>query len=164
MKRLILLLLLGSFVGCQTEVKEIKFDDMAGRVSGRYVVNSYVINGDTVYSSSGTNKIKAEEFYIYLTRIKSDSLQMSLHFKETGATSSPTFIKYIGVNETNGVFQLSLPGNASSDYEGTITDNTFSERTGLGVGGFLIKPPIPLPVTDDPALKGVFISAVRSGN
>jgi hypothetical protein len=68
------------------------------------------------------------------------------------------------VNETNGVFQLSLPGNASSDYEGTITDNTFSERTGLGVGGFLIKPPIPLPVTDDPALKGVFISAVRSGN
>ena len=59
MKRMILLLLLGSCVGCQTEVKEIQFDDVAGRVSGQYVVNSYVINGDTLYSSSSINKIKA---------------------------------------------------------------------------------------------------------
>ncbi len=162
MKRLILLLLLGSCIGCQTEIKKIKFDDVAGRASGLYVVNLYVINGDTLYSSSGINKINAKEFYIDLGRQKSDSLQMSIRFKEIGATSSSNFIKYVGVSETNGMFQLSLPGIASSDYEGTITNQIFRERTRLGKGGgFLIKPPIPFPTTSDPALEGVLIVAEK---
>lgn len=163
MKRLILLLLLGSCIGCQMEVKQIKFDDVAGRASGRYVVNSYVINGDTLYSNSGINKINAQEFYIDLGRKKPDSLQMSIHFREIGATSSANFIKYVGVSETNAVFRLALPTGAPSGYKGSITNNTFYERTGLP-GGFLLKPPIPLPTPSDPALEGIFITAIRNGN
>lgn len=156
MKKSILLLLLGIFVGCK---QGMMIDDMAARLSGLYVVKSYVVNGDTLFVSAGVNKIDVKEFYIYVDRKASDSLYISTSFKKIDSNGSSRFIRDVGIKESNGLFQLS----DSSDYEGSITNQIFHERTRLGKGGgFLILPSSsPLPTTSDPALEGVFIVAEK---
>ena len=153
---MILLSFLGSCIGCR---QGMMIDDTAARLSGQYVVQSYVVNGDTLFVSAGVNKIDVKEFYIFIDRKVPDSVYISTSFKRIGATHGVRFTKDVGVREVNGVFQLS----ASPDYEGSIANHTFYERSGIGKGGgAIINPPSPFPVTSDPTLEGVFIIAKKA--
>lgn len=158
MKKWILLLLLGSCLGCK---QRMMFDDMAARLSGQYVVESYIINGDTLYARGRINKIDIKEFFIYIDRKAPDSLYIVTSYKFIGEKDNNTrFTRNAGVKEVNGSFQLSN----SSGYESSITDHTFHERTGLGKGAdiIIIPPSFAIPTTSDPDLEGFFITAHKA--
>jgi hypothetical protein len=160
MTKLLLPLLSLSFLACQPN--EPVYTDVAARAAGRYVVQSYVINGDTLYSSRGINKIGISEFYVIVDRKNPDSVRVGSVYKKTGDAGSVTSIKDVGVSEINGAFQLSARPTATSIYESRITANSFYERTAKGGFGIIIIPPgysIKTPI--DPTLEGVIISAQK---
>lgn len=156
------LLLLLSFIGLLSCQPEDQPNDVAARASGRFAVQSYVVNGDTLYTSTGVNKINVREFYIVVDRKTPDSVRVGSVYIKIGEGGSHTHIKDVGVRETNGTFQLSYLPTVSSDYESSIDGNAFYERSGLGKGGIIIlSPPYILKSPTNPALEGVFISAKK---
>lgn len=159
MKNFLLLLPFLGLWGCeQTE----KPTDVAARASGRFAVQSYVVNGDTLYTSRGVNKIGVSEFYIIVDRKKPDSVRVGSVYKQTGAAGSFTHIKDVGVSETSVGFQLSAQTGAVSIYECRIEGNTFYERAVRGGPGVLVVPPsYVFKRPTDPALEGIVITAQR---
>jgi hypothetical protein len=134
---------------------------VAARASGRYTVQFYVLNGDTLYTSKGINKIGVSEFYVVVDRKGPDSVRVGSIYKKIGDAGSFNHIKDVGVSETNGTFQLSVLVG-SSTYESRIEGSNFYERTTRGGPGVFIFPPSYLftsPV--NPALEGVVISAKK---
>jgi hypothetical protein len=157
MKSLILLLPFLVFFACKP--REIP-NDVAARASGKYIVQSYTVNGDTLYTSNGINKIGIKEFYISVGRTKPDSLQVVTFCKNNGDTGASLF-KYVGVSEVNGGFRLTAP-TTSSAYESSITDNVFYERMAIGGGAYLmVLPGYSLKSPNSPAVEGVIISAEK---
>lgn len=160
MTKLFLPLLFLSFLAC--EPKENVPNDVAARASGRFAVQTYILNGDTLYTSKGINKIGVSEFYIIVDRKKSDSVRVGSVYKKTGDPGSITHIKDVGVSESNGVFQLSAELRTPSLYESTITANTFYERSVKGGPGVLVVPAgYSLKTPNDPTQEGVIISAQK---
>ncbi len=158
MNKLIILSFIG-LVSCQPDDLP---NDVAARAAGRFAVQSYVVNGDTLYTSMGINKIGVSEFYIIVDRKKPDSVRVGSAYKKIGDAGIVMSIKDVGVSETNGTFQLTAPPTVSSDYESSIDGNTFYEHTGLGNGGVIVFPlSYVLKKPNDPALEGVFISAKK---
>ena len=157
------LLLFLSFIGLLSCQPEDQPTDVAARASGRFAVQSYVVNGDTLYTSSGINKIGVSEFFIAVDRKKPDSVRVGSVYKKIGDAGSIDFAKVVGVRETNGTFQLVAPSTVSSAYESSIDGNSFYERTSLGKGGGIIvlAPSYVLKKPIDPAQEGVFISAKK---
>ena len=158
MKKLILLLSVLGFLSCQR--KEDIPNDVAARASGQYAVQSYVVNGDTLYTSKGINKIGVSEFYIVVDRKKPDSVRVGSFYKKTGEAGLISITKDVGVSETNGTFQLSSRISAPAIYESRITDNAFYERT-VGNGVFVLPPAYVLKTPPNPALEGIIISAQK---
>ena len=160
MVKLLLPLMLLSFLACQP--KESVPNDVAARASGRYTVQTYILNGDTLYSAEGVNKIGVSEFYIIVSRKNSDSLRVGSVYKKMGDIGSITFIKDVGVSESNGVFQLSTKIKSPALYESRITTNTFYERSVKGGPGVVVIPTgYSFKTPSDPTQEGVIISAQK---
>ena len=155
------LLLSVSFLGglsCQPE--EEPFTDVAARAAGQYQIQAYVLNGDTLYTSTGVNKIGVSEFYIVLGRIKPDSVRISTVYRKQGEPGIINLLKTAGVREVNGTFQLSTYSGTSSRYEGRIQGASLYERT-LGGGPVVVPTTYTWQKPNDPALEGIIISAQK---
>ena len=160
MKKMLLLLSLLSVVACKP--KEDIPNDAGARASGRYIVLSYSINGDTLYTNKGVNKIGVSSFYITVSRRKADSVQVLSTYRKIIDDGSINHIKYATVNEANGILHLSLSDLPLSIYESRIEGDTLYEKTALGGPGIGIVPPgYSLKNPSDPALKGILILAKR---
>lgn len=132
MKKQLLLLFSIGFLGCQPKDEPL---DVAGRVSGAYAVQFYIVDGDTLYSINGKNKLGVNNFYVSVGRKASDTLAI------TYARNVPnSFVVDIGilpitgtrivhVDEVNGIFQLSGGVGPNFIYESSIDGNKFYERT-----------------------------------
>ncbi|GAB3755970.1 hypothetical protein GCM10028817_25030 [Spirosoma pomorum] len=137
-------------------------NDVAARASGRYTVLTYCINGDTLYSSKGVNKISVSEFYIVVDRKKSDSVRVGSAYKRNGDVGVAIHIKDVGVSESNGVFQLSAGSRAPALYESKITANTFYERSVNGAPGVVVVPlGYSFKTPSNPSQEGIIISAQK---
>jgi hypothetical protein len=160
MAKLLVPLLFLSLLACQP--KESVPTDVAARASGRYTVQTYSINGDTLYSSKGVNKIGVSEFYLIVDREKSDSVRVGSVYKKNGDAGVTIHTKDVGVSESNGVFQLATGSRAPARYEGSITTNTFYERSVNGAPGVVVVPPgYSFKTPGNPSQEGVIISALK---
>jgi hypothetical protein len=158
MAKLLLPLVLLSCLACQP--KESVPNDVAARASGRFEVQTYVINGDTLYSNQGVNKIGVSEFYVLVDRKKSDSVRVGVVHKKIGDAGVTTHIKDVGVSERNGVFQLSAGYRTPAFYESEITTTTFFERSvNSGSSIFIVPLGYSIKKPNDPAQEGIIISA-----
>lgn len=156
MKKLLLLLSFISLLSCQP--KENVPTDVAARASGKYIVHDYVVYGDTLYSTKGINKIGVSEFYIVVDRKKPDSVRVGSIYRKNGDPGVTVLIKDVGVQETNGTFQLTVQTIAPASYESRITENVFYERS-VRTGSIVLPPSYVLKSPANPALAGVIISA-----
>ena len=160
MTKLLLPLLSLIFLACQPN--ETVYTDMAARASGRYIVQSYVINGDTLYSNKGINKIGISEFYIIVDRKESDSVRVGSAYKKIGDAGVITHIKDLGISETNGVFQLSAGLTGPALYESKIAADSFYERSVNGAPGVVVVPiGYSFKTPNNPSQEGVIISAQK---
>ncbi|QDK81016.1 hypothetical protein EXU85_21325 [Spirosoma sp. KCTC 42546] len=158
MGKLLLLLCFSGFLSCQP--KDTTPNDVAARAAGKYVIQSYVLNGDTLYTSKGINKLGVSEFYIIVDRKGPDSVRIGSVYKTIGEAGSQIHIKDVGVSETNGSFQLTAATSAPQLYECRIEGNAFYERSVRGGPGIFVVPPgYTLKTPADPALEGVIIAA-----
>ena len=130
--RKLLLLSCTVFLGCQPKNEP---SDVATRASGLYAVQSYIVDGDTLYSANGTNKIGASNFYIGVSRKASDTVLVSY-----GRNANSLYIsnsnnlplggaRVVRVDEVNGNFRFSNGTPPPFVYESTIDGNRFYERT-----------------------------------
>lgn len=158
MNKLLLLLPFIGLFSCQP--KENLPTDVAARASGRYAVQYYVLNGDTLYTSKGINRIGVSEFCIVVDRKGPDSVRVGSVYKDKAGSFN--HIKDVGVREMNGTFQLSAPTAAPAFYESRIEGNAFYERTARGGPSLFVLPPsYSLNSPANPALEGVSISAQK---
>ena len=155
------LLLSVSFLGCLAcQPKEEVFTDPAARAAGQYQIQAYVINGDTLYTNTGVNKIGVSEFSIVLGRIKPDSVRLATVYRKQGEPGRINLLKTVAINEVNGTFQLSTNTITSSRYEGRIQGASLYERT-LGGGAVVVPATYTWRKPNDPALEGIIISAQK---
>ncbi|AKD54590.1 hypothetical protein [Spirosoma radiotolerans] len=132
MNKLFLLLALTGLFSCQPEDQPA---DVAARASGAYVIQSYVVNGDTVYSTSGINKLGVSNFSIRVGRKASDTV--AVEYAQNRSTlpvanfsNIPvTGTRIVYIEEKGGKFQLSSYEKAPFVYESSIDGNRFYERT-----------------------------------
>jgi hypothetical protein len=132
MNKLLLLLLLIGLVSCQPKDQP---SDVAARASGAYAVRSFVVDGDTLYSTSGKNKLGISNFYIGISRKASDTVAVSY------AKNVPNSfvldigivpvggIRIVSIAEVSGKFRLFNGTKAPFVYESSIDGNRFYERT-----------------------------------
>ncbi len=132
MRRILLLLAFTSFFGCQPKNEP---SDVAARASGTYTVQLYVVDGDTLYSTSSKNKLGVSSFYIGVNRKASDTVIVSYGRNASSLyVSNPNNLPLSGervvrVDEMNGNFRLSNGTRPPFVYESTIEGNRFYERT-----------------------------------
>lgn len=158
MNKLLSLLLLGFLASCE---RKNPIDDTAARASGRYAIQSYVVNGDTLYKSRGINRLGASEFYVIIDRKGPDSVRIGSVYKTTGDMRSQTHIKDAGISETNGVFTLKSAVSTQL-YEGRIEGGTFFEKSAWGGPSiFVIPPSYTFESSTNPALQGISITAQK---
>ena len=124
MNKLLILLAFSGLFGCQPKEQP---SDVAARASGRYPVNFYVVDRDTLLSSTGINKLGLTNYYIEVSRVGPDSVRVMTNYTKNGLSCGMG--KDVRIREVNGVFQLSANVNAPSVYEGRIEGQTFYERT-----------------------------------
>lgn len=155
MNKLLLFLSFIGLVSCQSNDQP---SDVAARASGKFIVQAYVVNGDTLYTSKGINKIGVSDFYIQVDRKVPDSVRVGIFYTKNGF--NPTIaIRDVGVSETNGTFQLTTKTDPLSAYEGRIEGNTFFERTvGSAILVWLADSPT---VPSSSIVKGVVITAQK---
>lgn len=133
MRKLILCILPCTvFLGCQPENEP---SDVANRASGTYAVQFYVEDGDTLYSTSGKNKLGVNNFYIGISRKSSDTVAVS-YARNIGSlyVGNPNKLplggaRIVRIDEVNGNFRLSNGTRAPFIYESTINGTRFYERT-----------------------------------
>ncbi len=135
-------------------------DDAAARAAGDYQVQSYVVNGDTLYSAGRTDKIGLSKFYISVGRKTADMLYVRLTVQKIGDPGVMAFVRKVGFREAGGTYELNLPQTTPDDYQSSISQGLFEEKTALGAFAFIMLPPLySLPEPRDPALRGVRIQA-----
>lgn len=158
MHKLLGLLLLGSLSSCEPADQ---FNDVAARASGRYAIQSYVLNGDTLYKSRGVNKLGVSEFYVVVDRKGPDSVRVGSVYKTSSETGSHTHIKDVGVSETNGVFTLTS-AISTKLYEGRIEGDVFYEKSLWGGPSIFVLPPAyTVESPADPTTEGIRITAKK---
>ncbi|GAB3806642.1 hypothetical protein GCM10028819_42410 [Spirosoma humi] len=154
MNKLFLVLPLLGLFSCKSDDQPA---DVAARASGKYIVQVYSVFGDTVYSTSGINKIGVSDFYIVVDRKGPDSVRVGTFY--TRKRLPVRFLKDVRVTETNGKFQLSATNYVASGYQGIIEGNTFKERSINA--GLLIPLVDSLKSTYVPSPAGIVISAQK---
>lgn len=132
MKKLLIPLCFVGLFGCQPKDEP---SDMAARASGVYAVQFFVVDGDTLYSPNGKNKLGVNNFYVGVSRKAPDSVQVSYpknvpnSFVLDIGVVPVGGIRIVNIAETGGKFQLFNSIKAPSIYESTIDGNRFYERT-----------------------------------
>ena len=155
MKKLLLFL---SFIGLVSFQPKDQPSDVAARAAGKYIVQAYVVNGDTLYTSKGINKIGVSDFYVIVDRKGPDSVRVGCFYTKSGFVPASA-LRDVGVSETNGKFQLTTRTDPLSAYEGRIEGNTFYERSvGSAILVWLTDTPT---VPSSSIVKGVIISAEK---
>lgn len=71
MKTIVFSLLSLLIFGCQPKDEPM---DVAGRAAGRYAIQFYVVDGDTLFSINGKNKLVLKQHYIDVGRKSSDTV------------------------------------------------------------------------------------------
>jgi hypothetical protein len=136
-------------------------DDEAARLRGDYLVQSYVINQDTLFAAGKINKIGVTDFKVIVSRKTADSLSIGYSWtmnQKPGALH----IRQLHLTGGNGQYKLSMPSTAPFFYEGSISADIYSERTSLAGLGFVLLPEnYPLEGTSDPGKGSVTIIAKR---
>ena len=159
MNKLFVLSALASFLSLSCERDDLP-NDVAARASGTYVIESYVVNGDTLYSTQGINRLSFSEFYIIVERKGPDSVRIGSVYQTMNGVGSHTYIKDVGISEINGMAHLSATTVSPQVYEGRIEGNTFYERAAKGWPSLLVLPPsYSVKPAVNPNLEGVIITA-----
>lgn len=158
MNKLFTFLLVGSLFSCERTEQP---NDVAARASGRYAIQSYTLNGYTLYTSKGVNKLSFSEFYIIVDRKGPDSVRIGSVYKKIGNGGSHTHIKDVGVVETNGTFQLTAATATPQLYESRIEGNAFYEKAVRGGPSIFVLPSssYSIKAPTDPTLEGIIITA-----
>lgn len=154
-----LFLLCGILSGCEPDNTPT---DVPARASGKYIVQYYAINGDTLYAGKTVNKLGLREFYILVDRKSSDSVRVGSTYKTLDQAGSHTHVKYAAIAENKGTFLFSVSTASTQAYESRIVGNTFYERTALGGPALVVIPPayeLKMPV--DSSTAGITIVAVK---
>lgn len=123
MNKLLSLLSFVGLIGCQPKDQP---GDVAARASGRYPVNFYVVDRDTLLSS-GINKLGLTNYHIEVSRVGPNSVRVMTNYTKNGLSCGVG--KDVRIEEVNGIFRLSASLNAPSIYEGKIEGGVFYERT-----------------------------------
>lgn len=132
MRKLLILLYLAGLFGCQPRNEPT---DVAARASGAYAVQSFIVDGDTLYSSNGTNKLGVNNFYLGVSRKAADTVAISYpgnlpnSFVVNLGTVPIGGIRIVNIADVNGKFRLSNKTKAPFVYESSIDGNRFYERT-----------------------------------
>ena len=132
MRRLLIPLFFVGLFSCQPEDEP---SDVAARASGSYAIQSYVVNGDTVYSASGKNKLGVSNFSIRVGRKASDTV--AVEYAQNRSTlplanfsNIPvTGARIVYIEQKGSKFQLASYAKAPFVYESSIDGNRFYERT-----------------------------------
>ena len=156
MNKLLLLLPFIGLVGCQQPEQPT---DVAARASGRFAVQSYAFNGDTLYSSGGINKLGVSDLYIVVDRKGPDSVRVGGFAVKNGGTSR--FLRDVGVQESNGTFRLTQSNSTTMTYDSRIEGDRFYERSTGGGWLELPSPSYTVKTPADPAQKGIIILAQK---
>ncbi|WP_240543617.1 hypothetical protein [Spirosoma foliorum] len=136
--KLLVLFTIAGLVSCEPDEK---LTGVAAGASGLYVVTSYIVSGDTLFSlipgSSGylpgVNKLGVSNFIIEINATDSDRSMLKTSYRQNGSQSTTS--KEVLVRLTNYDYQFDLvKTNTTSAYEGSVGRFTkfFYERT---VGG-----------------------------
>ena len=132
MRMLLIPLYLVVLLGCQPKNEPL---DVAARVSGAYAVQAYVIDGDTLYSSRGINKLGVTNFFVGVSRRTADTVAISYpqnipnSFVVNLGTVPIGGIRIVTISEVSGKFQLSDGTKSPFVYESSIDGNRLYERT-----------------------------------
>ena len=162
MKKLVLLIaVILSLWSCKSE--RDPFNEQRIANIGDYDVDLYVINGDTLYSSLGINKIQADNITVSVLRNKADSVTVITKIQySSGIPSQFIYQDYYGFKKTSkGSTWLSQDSDAGK-YEGKIENNTFYQWQSFltSESRFFIYPvTYVLKEATDPSLRGVLIRA-----
>ena len=124
MKKIFLLLAFIGLIGCQPKNEP---SDVATRASGRYSVQYYVVDGDTLLSTKGINKLGLSSYYIDISRVGPDSVSVINYSTKNGSDCG--IGGFAHVVEVNGKFQLSANVGSRDVYESSIRDGLFYQRT-----------------------------------
>lgn len=138
------LFLLSALIGLLSCQLDDRLTGVANGASGRYIVTTYIVSGDTLFSllpnstgyKPGINKIGVDNFTIAMDVIGSDQLSVITDYWRNGVRS--TLSKKVVVRLTNYDYQFSLlKTNVPSVCEGRVGRFTgfFYERA---IGGVLI--------------------------
>lgn len=100
--------------------------DAASRASGVYTVQSYVVDGDTLYSTNGKNMLRADDFRVEIDRKSPDSVAIAFSLFRN-LKSPPSRI--VHVDEMGRRFEFSDSIKSPFVYESRIDGNKFYERT-----------------------------------
>lgn len=132
MRKLLISLCFVGLLGCQPENEPT---DVAARASGVYAVKSFVVDGDTLYSINGKNKLAIKNFYVGVSRKAADTVAVSYpqnipnSFVLNLGTLPVGGIRIVNISDVSGKFQLSNGTKAPFAYESSIDGNKFYERT-----------------------------------
>ncbi|GAB2772899.1 hypothetical protein GCM10027275_14810 [Rhabdobacter roseus] len=124
MKKLLLLSIISLCLGCKREEGPV---DTAARAAGKYLVEYYVVDQDTLWSARGINKLGLSDFHIEVSRVSADSVLITHRSVRNGSSSG--FGVYSRIQEVDGIFQLANKINSHYLHESTIAGGVFYERS-----------------------------------
>lgn len=129
MKRVLFLLLAFKLVGCQPSGQPT---DTATRASGKYNVQHYLVNGDTLWSRAGVNKTGWSDYYIQISPKASSEVEVSDYVSKNGSFCGTG--SYYSVVEKEGLFRISSNLNPPSSYQATIDNGLLNiQSTGMDI-------------------------------
>ena len=124
MKKILWLSVILLCLGCQREEGPV---DTAARAAGKYLVEYYIVDQDTLWSARGINKLGVSDFHIEISRVSADSVLITHRSVRNGSSSG--FSVYSRIEVVDGVFRLANHQNPPYLHESTIAGGVFYERS-----------------------------------
>ena len=160
----LLLLFAGLFVLSSCKSERDPFDRIEALTVGSFNVESYILNGDTLYSrQKSINKLQADDFTVTVYRTKQDSVTVSLsiHSKTENYPGSLSQI-YSDFKEIDGGSTWSSAYHSDDDYQGRIENDVFYQwQSSKAMGSLLLPKGHTLKESEDPKLNGIRIVAKK---
>jgi hypothetical protein len=129
MKKLLIPLWFIGLFGCQPKDEP---SDVAARASGVYAIQFFVVDGDTLYSPNGKNKLGVNNFYVGVSRKAPDSVQVSYpknvpnSFVLDIGVVPVGGIRIVNIAERGGKFQLSIASRLPPFTKAISTETDFT--------------------------------------
>lgn len=135
MKSSLLLLPLAGLLSCQPKNQ---LPDAAARSMGKYTIQSYVMDGDTLFATNGINKYEVSDFYVEVTRLESSKVLVTKYYHRNKVPCSMS--NQANVEEVGHAFKLTSDAIKPSLYEATISNGVFYERSvGMNVDSLMAR-------------------------